>query len=379
MNKALFAFHKQAEIHVITGRMGAGKSTAAEKLSDKYDLVVPTDFSRPKLPSGKYTKVSRAEKTKIRVEKLEQILKADAEGKKVLVEGHPPGVVKLFRDELKSIDKVKVLDISLLESFRRTLQRAVEDPDERDVMEEMDSAVDNNKKYDRYLKQITDAGVPVETFKTMTKEAAKVMADQKTLDKIDQHLAPSETSRWQGFGKNLRSKTFMQAFKQDERATPSQKLSAEMRHKHLTSKVKGVKVRGETGTYTVKYHPDVDRYTCSCGDFTYKKSGTAKGVCKHIDQARVVSQEQVPLPLQKVAERVLEYEKQAGLIGGLTARGLQMRQAESARRSGMVAKSVADAYEQNMPGGHNNLRLLPFRGKHHIRDIIHEALPNIQY
>lgn len=382
MNKALFQFHKVAEIHVITGRMGAGKTSAVEKLEDQYDLVIPTDFSKPKQPDGTYLEINRKRKNRIREEKLAKILSADVDGKKVLVEGHPPGVVKLFRvipghDHLKDIDKVKVLDISLAESFKRTLKRAEEDPDERDVMEEMDSAVSNNMKYDRYLDQIRKAGVPIETVKSMTKEAAKALAAPHVLEKVDQHLTPSQAHRWQGFSKSLRSKAFVEAFKNDERATPTQRRSAELRHLHLTAKDKGTKVQGGTGTYTVKYHPTVDRYTCSCGDYTYKKSGTSKGTCKHIEQARQPKQEQ-PLLFDKVAERVIAYEKQAGLI----TRGLQFgalaRQGEAARRSGAVAKSVTDAYEQNMPDPARSFRPLHM-ARRTIRDIYHEALPNIQY
>ena len=372
MRPGFFGFHKQASIHVLTGRMGSGKSTSAEKLEKDYDLIVPTDFSKPKQPNGKYLEIARPEKVKIRAEKLSAILAADDEGKKVLVEGHPPGVVKLFRDQLSRIDKVKILDISLLESFRRCLQRAVDDPDERDIMEEMDSAVDNNKKYDRYLDQIKGAGVPIETVKSMTKEAAVRLADQKTLDKIDQHLAPGETSRWKGFNKNLRSKAFVQGFQDDERPTPSQKMSVEMRHKHLASKTKGVKVQGETGNYTVKYHPDIDRYTCSCGDFTYKKSGVQGGACKHIAQARDPSKEQNLLRFEKVGSRIAEYEKQAGLVSRGFQYGAQARQAESARRSGQVAKSVADAYDQNMPGAKAQNHPI----KHYLKDLYREVAPN---
>jgi hypothetical protein len=246
----------------------------------------------------------------------------------------------------------------------------------------MDSAVDNNKKYDEYLERIRAAGVPITQISSMTKAAARVIADQKVLDRVDKHLTPSEPRRWQGFGKNLRSKAFVEAFRGDERATPTQKRSVMLRHKHLTSKDKGTTVQGGTGTYRVKYHPDIDRYTCSCNDFTYKKSGTPSGNCKHIEQARQPKQEQTTMSFAKVAERVMEYEKQAGLIGAALQAGqwgAAAHQGEAARRSGMVAKSVADAYAQNMPGGRQNVAgpwfLPPNSGlRSHLRDIRHEAL-----
>jgi hypothetical protein len=369
--------------------MGSGKTSTADKMADKYDLVIPTDFSRPKQPDGSYAKISRERKSRIREEKLAKILSADSDGKKVLVEGHPPGVVKLFQvipghDHLKDIDKVKVLDVSLVESFRRCLQRAVEDPDERDVMEEMDSAVDNNKKYDRYLKRITDAGVPVETIKTMTKEAAaKLVPGTKIQERLDKHLSPSDPQRWKGFSKDLRSRAFAESFKNDERATPAQRQSVDMRHRHITAKDKGITVKGETGTYQVKYHPTVDAYTCSCGDYTYKKSGVKGGVCKHIQQARDPKQEQSLLHLEKVGERIAQYElekraylENVALAPGQISWGLRSlalaRQRENARRSGMLAKEVADQYAQNMPQPKGQLH-------HFFRDIYHESVPGFSY
>jgi predicted nucleic acid-binding Zn finger protein/dephospho-CoA kinase len=370
MNQALFQFHKRASITVLTGRMGSGKTSTTAKLADKYDLVVPTDFSRPKQPDGTYKEVTRPDKLKIRKEKREQILKASEAGKKVLVEGHPPGVVKLFREDLKKVDKVIEIPISLTESFRRVLKRAEEDPDERDVMIEMDAAVSNNQKYDDYLKRIKDAGLKVETLKKL---AAVVAAHPDVAAKVDQHLTPSTPNRWGGFGKNLRSKAFLEAFKNDERTTAAQKRSAELRHKHLTSKEPGIKVQGEHGQYVVKYHPDLERHTCSCNDFVYNRSAKG-GDCKHITTVKSD-------PMVKAAARILGYQEVAssmtktGFVARMLQAGMHGRLAENARRRGQVAKAVGDAYEQNFPKG----RGIVGTSWHNAKEVAHEAVPWASY
>jgi len=86
---------KQAHLTVLTGGMGAGKSTWAKKHRGEFDLVVGTDVGAPK--DGKYVMPSRQERKRVRKEKIRKVLEAHGEGKKVLFEGYQPGVTQFPR------------------------------------------------------------------------------------------------------------------------------------------------------------------------------------------------------------------------------------------------------------------------------------------
>jgi superfamily II DNA or RNA helicase/shikimate kinase len=79
-------FKKTAEITLLTGRMAAGKSTAASKYKKHFDLAVGTDTGHY-APNGGWVNPSKEEKVALRAARAKQILAADRAGKRVLVEG----------------------------------------------------------------------------------------------------------------------------------------------------------------------------------------------------------------------------------------------------------------------------------------------------
>lgn len=102
--------------------------------------------------------------------------------------------------------------------------------------------------------------------------------------------------RWEEFRKKLRSKTFVRAVKTDDRSDSKLKRYAEMNHRHKVDKGPIFPVPSQTSgrTYTVKYHPDLDRFSCNCGDWHYTQSHkTGKNRdCKHIQMAKLELREQ---------------------------------------------------------------------------------------
>jgi len=102
-------------------------------------------------------------------------------------------------------------------------------------------------------------------------------------EKLDQHFdMPGNGKKWTSFRQNLRSKTFTEAVKNDPRADEKLKKYSEMVHLHKIGKGPSFPVTGDSGKrYVVKYHPKIERFTCSCPDWTIKHSIDG-GDCKHI-------------------------------------------------------------------------------------------------
>lgn len=121
-------------------------------------------------------------------------------------------------------------------------------------------------------------------------KTAAVEAQPQHNDFLDEHF--SINPRWKDFKKKLRYPSFVEAVKQDTRANEKLKRYSEANAKHVQAKgVPTYKERSDSGrgSYTVKYHPDVDRYSCNCGDWVHARShqedGT-KGDCKHIKRVK---------------------------------------------------------------------------------------------
>lgn len=163
---------KQALIHALTGRMGSGKSSLADKVSHHYDEVFQTDMPRPmNKETGQYDEPTKAEKECIRRMRRDSILAADRAGKKVLLEGHPPGIVKLMRDDLPRVDRVFLLPTNRKQSFRRVALRALRDP-EYDLETDMESARANNDLFEEYLRRIRKVHDVEETTPAQFEEAS---------------------------------------------------------------------------------------------------------------------------------------------------------------------------------------------------------------
>lgn len=116
---------------------------------------------------------------------------------------------------------------------------------------------------------------------------------------LDEHFGVSP--QWKAFHRKVRSEKFVNAVKSDTRSDRKLKRFAKMIGMRERSKQEGLSIMGDSGkSYTVKYHPEAKRFSCSCGNWTYKRSVKNRGRggnCKHIDRMKSTMKND----LQKVA------------------------------------------------------------------------------
>jgi hypothetical protein len=109
---------------------------------------------------------------------------------------------------------------------------------------------------------------------------------------LDEHfggVAPD----WMAFQKRLKDKKFTQAVTEDTRA--NDKLKAFVSAVSMREQEKGpsTKVKSDVqGNYTVKYHSEADRFSCTCPDWTFKKSISGAD-CKHIQRMRATTKDRL--------------------------------------------------------------------------------------
>jgi len=105
---------------------------------------------------------------------------------------------------------------------------------------------------------------------------------------LDDHfgIAP----QWKSFQKKLKNPQFIDAVRQDTRSDRKLKRFSKMVGMRQQSKQKGIKVFGDrSNSYQIKYHPEAKRFSCSCPDWTYKRSVRNRGrtgECKHIRRVK---------------------------------------------------------------------------------------------
>lgn len=116
----------------------------------------------------------------------------------------------------------------------------------------------------------------------MASEAVKISPQNQSF--LDNHFGISP--QWEDFHKKLKSRSFMQAVEVDTRSNDKLKAFAQAVGMRDQSRGKAVKVKSDSsGSYNVKYHPDAGRFSCTCPDWTYKRS-VGGGDCKHIDRLK---------------------------------------------------------------------------------------------
>lgn len=123
-------------------------------------------------------------------------------------------------------------------------------------------------------------------LKTIHKEAGvRVLAKHQEF--LDEHFGVSPV--WEKFRSRLKSPAFVDAVKTDTRSDSKLKRYSEGNAKHLQARgVPTFPVPSQSNTarsYAVKYHADIDRFTCDCGDWVHKRSwkkGQKTRDCKHI-------------------------------------------------------------------------------------------------
>lgn len=150
---------KVSTIHLLTGKMGAGKTTARNALADQYDGVFGSDTVR--FENGKSIEATPEEKAKIRSDRLEEMMRLHNSGKRVLAEGTPGGLMKLMGDKISHADKAFVYHISDEDSLNRVRERAKvrNSSAEDDVLE----AKRINGEFDKNI-QIIGSKIPIHTI-----------------------------------------------------------------------------------------------------------------------------------------------------------------------------------------------------------------------
>jgi len=116
-----------------------------------------------------------------------------------------------------------------------------------------------------------------------------VKIQRKDQDFLDEHF--SITPKWDDFHKKLKNKSFVTAVQSDTRT--NDKLKAFVSSVSMREQSKGPSVKAPSdvsGSYKVKYHPDHDRFSCTCPDWTFKRSVTGSD-CKHISRLKTDSKE----------------------------------------------------------------------------------------
>lgn len=133
------------------------------------------------------------------------------------------------------------------------------------------------------------------TFLTEMQKLSGVRAQPQHDEFLDSHFSLSP--QWKTFKKKLRSPSFVSAVKQDLRSDDKLKRYSEANAKHVQAK--GVpsfsvpSMSGSRKSYSVKYHTDIDRYSCNCGDWVHARSHQTNETsqdCKHIKHVKAQMQ-----------------------------------------------------------------------------------------
>lgn len=126
-----------------------------------------------------------------------------------------------------------------------------------------------------------------------------VKIKQQYQDFLDEHFSISP--RWDDFHKKLKSKSFVTAVQHDTRS--DDKLKAFVSAVSMREQAKGpaVKAPSDTsGEYKIRYHPEHDRFSCTCPDWTFKRSVSGAD-CKHISRLKEGAKESL---MKKTANMV---------------------------------------------------------------------------
>lgn len=123
-------------------------------------------------------------------------------------------------------------------------------------------------------------------FSILEKIAATEAPKPETQEFLDSHFSLKRD--WRQFKNKLVSKKFVEAVKNDPRADKKLQRYVELNGKHMQAKggpVYPVPSMTGTGSYNVKYHSDLNRFSCNCGDWVHQRSwrkGQKTMDCKHI-------------------------------------------------------------------------------------------------
>lgn len=129
------------------------------------------------------------------------------------------------------------------------------------------------------------------------------MTEQQRIEGYQEYLAGHfGDPQWKTFTRKLRSKGFSDSVREDPRSDPKLRRYAKMLHLRQSSGQPGVAVKGDTGkTYKVRYHPQANRFSCTCPDWTYSRS-VGRSSCKHIKRVKKSTRESLMMKTAVLAE-----------------------------------------------------------------------------
>jgi len=196
----------------------------------------------------------------------------------------------------------------------------------------------------------------------------KISAEQTPAPKhikfLDQHFIGTDRDRWRSFRAKLKDPGFVSAVKQDTRSDKKLKQFSEMVGRHDRHDLPALTVHGASGSYKVKYHSDIDRFSCDCGDWTYKQSvkKNKKSDCKHIKMVKAQA-ERAGEPMRKLAELLQELRLARGIITRKTPGVLgSVYQSQKNEDNADKLKVINSMYTQALPRRHL-LKLAVLRGE----------------
>src|SRR5689334_5962055 len=103
----------------------------------------------------------------------------------------------------------------------------------------------------------------------MAIDAVKIQPEHQEF--LDTHFGISP--QWGDFHKKLKDRAFVDAVSVDTRSDDKLRAFAQAIGMRDQSGNKALKVPSDvSGSYRVKYHPEVKRFSCTCPDWTYKRS-----------------------------------------------------------------------------------------------------------
>jgi adenylate kinase family enzyme len=115
---------KLASITLLTGPMGAGKTTLSNKLAPQYDVVHHSDVGYVDKKTGEYYIPKGPEKARAVKARLNEVLRDHRAGKRVLLDGYPNSMAKEYRRLLPQVSEVLYLDPGLLRSNYSVVKRS---------------------------------------------------------------------------------------------------------------------------------------------------------------------------------------------------------------------------------------------------------------
>lgn len=123
----------------------------------------------------------------------------------------------------------------------------------------------------------------------MAIEAVKIAPEHQNF--LDEHFGVSP--RWDALQRKTKNPSFVDAVQADTRSDDKLKMFVTALAMREQAKGPAVKAPSDvSGSYKVRYHPAQDRFSCSCPDWTYKRSISGAD-CKHITRIKDASKEKL--------------------------------------------------------------------------------------